>query len=147
MRVRERKTMPRVTRLMAEQLLSDYTRNKRELAMMRDDSIPSTTPSYSLTSGVQSGNPEARPTEEITMTIVADARYIYLTTAIKSVEKLLHQIDSATQRLLYLVYMAPDPISISAAAVVVNQSQANAYRCVLQALTQLAIIAGYMPAP
>lgn len=43
--------------------------------------------------------------------------------------------------------MAPDPITISAAAVVANQSQANAYRCVLQVLTQLAIIAGYMPAP
>ena len=114
---------------------------------MRNDSIPSTTPSYRLTSGVQSGNPEARPTEEITMTIVADARYVYLTTSIKAVEKLLHQIDPATQRLLYLVYMAPDSISISAASTVVNQSQANAYRCVLQALTQLAIIAGYMPAP
>ena len=100
----------------------------------------------------------------VTLSGITSAKYLYsgsvqrttkfsvglfsaLLPVIKAEIRLLHQINLATQRLLYLVYMAPDPITISAAAVVANQSQANAYRCVLQVLTQLAIIAGYMPAP
>ncbi len=145
MRVRETQTLPRVVRLKCEDLLTNYRSNQRELADLRRDRIPSGTPGYSPTAGVQSGNPEARPTEEITMAIIADARYRYLTESISIVDQFLKGLDPIAKNLLASVYINSNRYSIASAAVIYDISERTAYRMVLDSLTWLAKLAGYTP--
>ena len=143
---RETTKLPLVIRRMTIQQLLDYSANQNALARYYKEETPSPVQHYSLTAGVQSGNAESRPTEQISFRILADPYHEQLVRSITAVGTVLSKCDSVDLKLLKLCYLNADKISIESAADRVHIHPATAARRINSRLEQIAKLLGWIPA-
>lgn len=138
-------TMPRAVKMITIDALTGYNANRRALANLRSDRIPSATQCLSPTAGVQVSHAENRTTETVAMSIVTTPYYDRLTQTINAVEKLINSLSPTDRRLIYYVYVCATPITAEAAADLLGMSKTVAYNRINAILTQLARDLGYIP--
>ena len=137
--------LSRAVKMLMVDALTNHNANRRALANLRAEKIPSATQALSPTAGVQVSHGENRATENIAMSIVTTPYYDRLTKTIAAVEKLVNSLSPADRRLIYIVYMTPTPVTVEAAADLVGISKTVAYNHINAILTQLARDLGYIP--
>ena len=138
-------TMSRAVKMITVDALTGYNANRRALANLRAEKIPSATQALSPTAGVQVSHGENRATENVAMSIVTTPYYDRLTQTITAVEKLVNSLPPMDRRLIYIVYMAPTPVTVEAAADLLGIGKTSAYARINAILTQLARDLGYIP--
>ena len=123
-----------------EWALEHYPEDKKQLEEFKNDLIPSTTQSYSLSGGVQSGSPN-NPTEKTGITLATNP-YIFMTEwNIRAVEAIWGRCDPADKQLIDLVYWKKS-FTIEGAGMKVGLSRAGAYKRINGILCRLALEMG-----
>ena len=88
---------------MVEWQLASYKEGKRTLEQAKVDMMPSTVQGYSLTAGVDGGEPK-RTTEEVTVRIVSAPYIRRLEIEIDAIERAFRYFDPIDMRLIDLIY-------------------------------------------
>lgn len=138
-------TMSRAVKMITVDALTGYNANRRALANLRADKIPSATQHLSPTAGVQISHSENRTTENVAMAIINTPYYDRLTKTIAAVDKLINSLSQTDRRLIYYTYICATPLTVEAAADLVGISKTVAYNHINTILTQLARDLGFIP--
>lgn len=137
--------LSRAVKMITIDALTNHNANRRALANLRAEKIPSATQCLSPTAGVQISHSENRTTENVAMAIINTPYYDRLTQTITAVEKLVNGLSPMDRRLIYIVYMTPTPVTVEAAADLLGIGKTSAYARINVILTQLARDLGYIP--
>ena len=138
-------TLSRAVKMITVDALANHNANRRALANLRNDKIPSATQHLSPTAGVQISHSENRTTENVAMAIINTPYYDRLTKTIAAVDKLLDSLSPTDRRLIYYTYVCATPVTVEAAADMVGIGKTAAYARINAILTQLARDLGYIP--
>ena len=120
--------------------LEHYREDKKQLWQYKSDLIPSITPGYSLTGGVQSGSP-SNPTESTGIKLATNPYIIEMERSISAIERVLSKCDETDKRLIDLVYWKQS-YTVVGAGESVGLGQNGSYKRINKILVGMALEMG-----
>lgn len=135
-------SIPAKIKSTVEWQLEHYHGDKRQLEGYWRDMIPSATQGYSLTAGVDGGEP-GRTTEDITMRISSSPYLRMIELSCNAIETALASFDDTDKKLIDLVYWRRE-FTITGAGMKVGLSQSGAYKRINKILAAIAYEMGYV---
>ena len=119
-----------------------YREDKRQLEEYKREMIPSATPGYSLTAGVDGGEAK-RTTEDIAMRIISSPYIRRLEITCEAIDRALQNLDETDMRLIELVYWRRE-YSVEGAGNKIGLAKSSAYQRINKILGLIAYELGYV---